>query len=147
MEAEKKSFDLASFSYLDEADIEILDVRGEKTGWVWTMAGPGHPLTVALTRKISDRYLKRQNEIQRAQVNNKNWKGEEETTEELFANSVEHLVTRTLRWSEMTMNGADFPCTPENVRKVLLRHGGVVYGQINAFTREEQSFTPRSDEN
>jgi len=144
METEKKSFSLSSFAYADESDVEIIDIHGHKTGWVWTIAGPGHPLTVAADRKNSDAYLKRERSKEAAQVNNRKWKSDDENAAELLAINVDYLVARTLRWSATTMDGADFPCTPDNARKMLSMPGGVFYRQINDFTKEEQSFIPRS---
>jgi hypothetical protein len=148
MDAEKKPFDLGALAYEDEADLEIVDANGRKTGWVWTFAGPGHPATIAIDNEQTARFVDRQNEIERTQVNGRKWKGGGETADTLRERGINYIVARLLRWSDMTMDGAPFPCTPDNVRKLLAdRRFGLVYDQANAFLIDEKSFTKRSPKN
>lgn len=145
MDTEKKPFDIAALAAADEAEMEIVDANGRKTGWVWTFAGPGHPATIAADNDQNARWLDREKAKEKAQVNGRKWKGSDETPDELRERSINYIVARLLRWSEMTMEGAAFPCTPENARKLLSdRRYGLVYDQANGFLIDEKSFTKRS---
>lgn len=145
METEKKPFDIGALAAADEADYEIVDGNGAKTGWVWTFAGPNHPATIAADKEQSERFIAREQAKERAQVNGRKWKGADETSDELRRRSIDYIVARVLSWSERPMDGADFPCTPDNVRKLLAdRRFGLLYDQANAFLLEERSFTKRS---
>lgn len=145
METDKKPFDLAALAATDEADLDIRDGDGRKTGWTWTFAGPAHPATIAIDNEQNARYVAREQAKERATVNGRKWKGDGETPEELRERSIAYIAARLLRWSELPMNGKPFPCTPENVRTLLGdRRFGHVYDQANGFLIEEKSFTRRS---
>ncbi len=145
MDTEKKPFDGSALAAIDEADLEILDLDGKKTGWIWTFAGPGHSATIAIDNEQNVRYIEREKAKERAQVNGRKWKGSDDTVDELRARSVDYIVARLLRWSDMVMGGEPFPCTPDNARKLLAdRRMFVVYDQANTFLIEEKSFTKRS---
>lgn len=145
MELDKKPFDIASLAATDEADLEVLDGNGNKTGWIWTFTGPGHPATIEIDNEQNARYVAREQAKERAQVNGRKWKGDGESPEELRERSINYVVARLLRWSDMTMDGAAFPCTPDNARKILSdRRFVLVYDQANTFLLEEKSFTKRS---
>lgn len=140
-----KKFDISSLAAVDEADLEILDGDGRKTGWVWTLAGPAHPVTVAIDNETNARHVARELAKERAQVNGRKWKGGEDTPEELRERAVNYIVARLLRWTDMEMEGQPFSCTPENARKFLSdRRFGAVYDQANTFLMEEKAFTKRS---
>lgn len=140
-----KSFDISSLASTDEADLEVLDSGGQKTGWVWTFAGPAHAATVAIDNETNARHVAREQAKERAQVNGKKWKGGEDSPEELRERSINYVVARLLRWTEMQMNGEAFPCTQENARTFLAdRRFGLVYDQANTFLMEEKAFTKRS---
>ena len=143
METERKPFDIAALAALDEADLEIIDGDGKKTGWIWTFSGPGHPATIAADNEQSARFIARETAKERAQVNGRKWKGDEESVEEIRARAINYIVARLLRWS-----GVDDPCTPDNARKLLAdRRMGLLYDQANGFLLEEKSFTRRSASN
>jgi hypothetical protein len=137
--------DLADFTLPGEAVLEIRKKNGERSGWRWRMAGPGHPATIAADDRQMKRFLDRSSEQERARVNGKKWKGDGETPEEMRARQVEYIVARVLGWNEdMTMGGSPFPCTPENVRTILANQGSDIYDQATEFLRDEQAFTKGS---
>lgn len=145
MDTDKKPFDITALAAADEADLEILDGQGNPTGWVWTFAGPSHPATIEIDNVQNARYVAREREKERAQVNGRKWKGGDETADELRQRSIDYIVARLLRWSEIAMGGEPFPCTPDNARKVLAdRKFGLLFEQANAFLIEDRSFTRRS---
>ncbi len=149
METEKaKPFDITALAAADEGDLHILDAAGKATGWVWTFAGPGHSTTIALDREQNTKFLQREQAKERAQVNGKKWKGDGQTVDEVRDGNIEYIAARLLRWNTIAMDGTDFPCTPENARKILSdRRYGLVFEQANDFLRDEKDFTKRSARN
>ncbi len=139
------AFDISNLAVAEEAGMEVLDLDGNGTGWIWTFAGPGHPATIEADRQQSQRFLNREAEKERAQVNNRKWKGDQPKPEERRAESVAYIVSRLLRWSEMTMGGQAYPCTPENASAVLLNPSmPTMLEQANAFLLADKSFSKRS---
>jgi len=142
------AFDIAALAAADEADCEIVDADGKKTGWVWTFAGPGHPATIAIDNEMNAYRLARDAAKEKAQANGRKWKGDgespEETAERLREQSVNYIAARLLRWSDIEMAGAPYPCTKENARAILSNRAmGVVIDQANAFLIDERSFIKR----
>lgn len=145
MDTDKKPFDISNLAAADEGDLHVLDGEGNKTGWIWTFAGPGHPATITIDREQNARFISRERDKERAQVNGKKWKGTDETPDELRGRTIAYIVARLLRWTDIEMEGGAFPCTPENARKILSdRRYGLVFDQANEFLREEKDFTKRS---
>ena len=146
METEKKKpFDIANLAAADEGEMHIVDGHDNKVGWTWTFAGPGHPATVAIDREQSARFIAREQAKERIRTNGKQWKGETETPEDLRQRTIDYIVARLLRWSEIELGGEPYPCTPDNARKILgdPRYG-LVFEQANAFLRDEKDFTKGS---
>ncbi len=138
-------FDIAALAATDEGFLPILDGKGKPTGWIWTFAGPGHPTTVALDRESNARFLQREQAKERVRVNGKKWAGDTETVEEVRDRNIAYIVGRLLRWSDIQMEGAPFPCTPENARRILVDpRYGLVLEQANDFLRDEKDFTKGS---
>ena len=139
------TFDISNLAVADEADMEVLDLDGNGTSWIWTFAGPGHPTTIEVDRKQSQRFLNREAEKERAQVNTRKWKGEQPKVDERRAESIAYVVSRLLRWSDMTMNGEPFPFSPDNAAVVLGNPSmPTLLEQANAFLLADKSFTKRS---
>ncbi len=148
METEKKSFDINKLRAVEEADMEIVDADGAGTGWVWTFAGPGHPITVEADRRQAQRYLDREAEKERSQVNFRKWKGEAPKVDDRRADGIAYIVARLLRWNEQQLNGEAYPCTPENAKALLSDPNmGLLYEQANAFLMADKSFSRRSAKN
>lgn len=148
MEAEKKPFDIATLAAADEAELEIIDADGQRTGWKLIFGGPGHPATIEIENANHAKMVARDNIKEKAQTNGRKWKGDGETPEEKAARlrqeSIDYIVARLLRW-ELPEGSAPFPCTPENARSVLgNRSMGLVYDQANAFLIDDRSFFKRS---
>lgn len=138
------AFDLSS---LDAADEAVMEVRanGNRTGWTWTFAGPGHPKTIELSNRFARDRLRREQAQEQAQVNGKKWKAPDETPDEVLDRNVSLVVARLLGWSPIQMSGADYPFTPDNAKALLMdRRKGQLLVQALEFLGEEQSFTKRS---
>lgn len=143
------AFDIATLVAADEADCEIVDADGKKTGWVWTFAGPGHPATIAIDNEMNAQRIARDAAKEKAQANGRKWKGDGETPEEaaerMREQSIGYIAARLLRWSEIEMAGVPYPHTKENARAILSNRAmGAVLDQANAFLIDERSFTRRS---
>jgi len=138
-------FNLDDFALQDESNLDLRNKFGEPSGWIWTLAGPGHPATVAADERLAKRNLAIQDEQEKARVNGRKWKGTGDSVDDVRERNIDYIVARLLRWSDgMTVEGSPFPCTPENARKVLLNPGLGVYEQVNTYLLDEKSFTPRS---
>lgn len=138
-------FSLDDFALENESDLNLRNKFGQPSNWIWTLAGPGHPATVAADDRQAKRQLALQEEQEKARANGRKWKGTGDTLEEVRERNIDYIVARLLRWSDgMTVDGSPFPCTPENARKVLLNPALGVYEQVNSHLLDEKSFTPRS---
>lgn len=139
------AFEINSLAVAEEADMEVVDAEGNGTGWILTFAGPGHPATIEADRKQSQRFLNREAEKERSQVNGRKWKGDQPKVDERRAEGIAYVVSRLLRWSEMTMNGEPFPFTPDNAAAVLGNPSmPMLFEQANAFLLADKSFSKRS---
>jgi hypothetical protein len=139
------AFDISNLAVADEADMEVLDLDGNGTTWIWTFAGPGHPATIEADRQQSQRFLNREAEKERSQVNGRKWKGDQPKVDERRAESIAYIVSRLLRWSDMTMSGHAYPFTPANAAAVLGNPAmPTLIEQANAFLLADKSFMPRS---
>lgn len=138
-------FDIAKLASLPEADMEIIDTDGHGTGWVWTFAGPGHPVTVEADRRQGQRFLEREAEKERSQVNGRKWKGAAEKIDDRRQSGIDYVVGRLLRWTDIELNGAAFPFSRDNAVQICSDPNfNLVYEQANAFLLAEKSFTKRS---
>ena len=139
------TFDLSKILSAKEAPMEVLDLAGNGTGWVWTFAGPGHPATIEADRASAQATLDREAEIERTQVNGRKWKGAAEKVDDRRARNIKYVVTRLIGWSDIEMNGAPFPCTPENAAAILGNPDmPTLYEQANTFLVSEKSFSKGS---
>ncbi len=138
------AFDISNLAAGEEADMEVLDLDGNGTGWLWTFAGPGHPTTIEADRKQTQRFLNREAEKERAQVNGRKWKGEAVDPDQRRSDSIAYVVSRMLRWSETTMGGQPYPFTHDNATAVLSDPSmpGLIE-QANAFLLADRSFSKR----
>lgn len=55
--------DIDDFLPLAEAEIELVGPGGKKTGWMVTLAGPGHPKREAASNEAARKALLRSKEI------------------------------------------------------------------------------------
>ncbi|MBR1198825.1 branched-chain amino acid ABC transporter [Bradyrhizobium sp. AUGA SZCCT0158] len=143
---ESADFDLASLDAQDEMTLDIIDPRsGKPTGWVWTFYGPGHTKTVELSDRISRRILSQAREKERARVNNKKWKGDDQTPDEVRGELIDVLVGRTKGFTPVKLNGELIEYSEAAARRILLDpRKGPVLNQISEFLRDDDSFLQRS---
>lgn len=144
---EKKSpaLDFDAFEAADTGMMEVLDARGNPTGWYWEFAGPGHPKTEALNNRFARERLHKQAQMEQAQVNGRKWKAEEGDPDDVRTKNIRDLVERLVGWSAVEIGGKDFPFTPENATEFLSHPKRIgVLTQAMEFIASERAFMPRS---
>ncbi|RKQ70116.1 hypothetical protein [Oceanibaculum indicum] len=139
-------FDIAA---LETVGTDVMTVRhpvtGAATDWKWTIAGPGHPVAEALRAEFEREQADRQRRIEMARVNGKKWKGDDEDPAETDRRHNQRAAKRVLEWTAVTVDGAPFPCTPENVMRIATEpRWRRVWGQFIEYLVDEKSFTKSS---
>lgn len=135
---------LDSFAAVDSAHMDVI-VGGRPSGWLWEFAGPGHEKALAQANRTARERLHRDRLIEQAQVNGRKWVAPEKTPTEVKAENVAYVVERLLGWSDIRIDGKDFPFTDANARMLLEdpRRAGVL-AQALEFLAADGSFTQRS---
>lgn len=141
------AFDLDDLAAIDQAELNIKRRDGTPTGWIWTIAGPGHPQTIALADKLTKEGFARSKAQEMARVNGKKWKGDDESAEQIVRRTAEALAGRVLGWTKVDFGGEPYPCTPENIVAILLdpHRGDTLVTQLSEFIGDERSFMKRSE--
>jgi hypothetical protein len=136
------NFDLSAMDAQDEAELVIKHpITLEPTGWVWTFYGPGHPVTAALSNRVAGVALKKAAARRQAQVNGKKWKEDEESLDQLRADQVDGIVTRTKGSTPIKLDGETIEYSPDAARALLLdRRKGWLLEQISEYLRDEANF-------
>ena len=115
-----------------QADVAIIGPDGapfvgaDGDQWRITIAGPTHPKGFAAEEAMRLRALRQLD-------------GRGETAEEYIDRVLEPLVTRTIGWTPVTLNGEPFVYSSENARK-LYRESDLVRKQVEVFIYRSASF-------
>lgn len=134
-------FDLSDLDSGDEATLAIKDSAGRVTTWIWTFFGPGHPKTVALSNRVSRKWLDEARAKEQAQVNGKKWKPEDRNLDDIRNENVSSIVERTKTFTPVKLNGVEIEFSPDKVRELLLDpKKGALLAQVSEFLREEENF-------
>lgn len=135
-------FDISSIATEDSAEMIINHpVTGAPTTWVWTIAGPGHPTSIAADRTASDETRREELLKEKARVNGRKWTGDFVDSAEQQRRNAVYFAKKVLGWTPVRINGADFPYSGANVVKVLLDpHYQSIYRQLIDFMIDEKSF-------
>jgi hypothetical protein len=139
---ETKAFDLSEVDVQDEGTLVIRHPKTlEPTGWIWIFYGPGHAVTAMLASRVAGAALKKAAARRQAQVNGKKWKEDEESLEQLRADQVDGIVTRTKSFSPIKLGDDTIEYSPDVARKLLLdRRKGWLLEQISEYLRDEANF-------
>jgi hypothetical protein len=145
-EAAQVAVDLMAILPADTATLEILKPGGtEGTGWIVTFAGPGHDKAVAWQNEQGKRNLRKQAQIEQAQVNGKKYKAEDRDVDDVRRDNVGWVVSRILDWTPVRL-GADPIRFSEAAATELFMQPRMAWAlnQMVEFLADERSFTPRS---
>ena len=136
------NFDLATMDAQDEAELVIKHPKTlEPTGWAWTFYGPGHAVTTALSNRVAGAALKKAAARRQAQVNGKKWKEDEESLDQLRADQVDGIVTRTKGFTPIKLDGQMIEYSADAAKALLLdRRKGWLLEQISEYLRDEANF-------
>jgi len=135
-------FDLSAVDAQDEGELVIRHPKTlQPTGWIWTFYGPGHPITVDLSNRVAQAALKRAAARRQAQVNGKKWKEDEESLDQLRAENVDNIVTRTKGFTPIKLDGQLIEYSADAARQLLLdRKKGWLLEQITDYLKDEANF-------
>jgi hypothetical protein len=137
-------FNLGLLDSLDTADLEVCHpATGQPTGWVITFAGPGHPQTVAFNERQLRKRMREEREKEQAKTNNRKWKGEDKSTEDVRAENLAALVDRIVGWTPVSINGQDIPFSREMAMQLFGDpRKGWLFSQALDFLVADDSFMP-----
>lgn len=117
-------FDLGSVTPVDTLEVAVPNPRtGKPTTWVWTIAGPAHPATIAAQEASHAAQVARL-ASQRQKVKSAVDAGHPvptfpETLEQIRDDSVSVLAPRVLGWTPVALNGATLDYSPTAVSDLL----------------------------
>lgn len=142
-----KSVSLSSLQSADTIEREIMWPGGvEGTGWIITLAGPGHPKTIALTELTARKNLKRQSAIEAAQVNGKKYKPPEMDVEEQRRDNVSSIVARIVSWRGLKENdeGPEIEFSEAKATEMFMDPKmGWVFWQLVEYLADDRAFMTR----
>lgn len=141
------AFDLDDFSTLETEDLNIVyPHNGEPSGWFWTLAGPSHPISIALANRQAEEANRMNRKRLDAVTNRRPYKEPSQSVDEVRLENVRAFSPRVLGWSDsISIRGELYSYSIENVEKILLDPVcGRIYTQLLVFFGDEQSFTKRS---
>ncbi len=117
-----------------------------RTGWVITLAGPGHPQTIELSDLSTRESLAKSAAIERAQVNGRKWKGDEdEQPEQARRKTVSRVCRRIVGWTPVDFGEGPISFSHENAVKLFMDpKKGSFYLQIVEFLTADAAFMPGS---
>jgi hypothetical protein len=102
--------DLTQFETQDTYDYTLVAPNGERTDIVLTLAGPTHPVRAAYERKATAKGLREFNRKGKASL--------PDDPDEIIEQQVERLVTFTLDWKNLSIDGADYIYSPKAAREL-----------------------------
>ena len=135
-------FDLSAVDAQDEGELAIRHPKTlAPTGWTWTFYGPGHQITVDLSNRVAQAALKRAAARRQAHVNGKKWKEDEESLDQLRAENVDNIVTRTKGFTPIKLDCQLIEYSAGAARQLLLdRKKGWLLEQITDYLKDEANF-------
>jgi hypothetical protein len=102
-------------------------------------------VTIAQSDRQAREVLRTARQKEQAAVNRKKWIEPERSPDDVREENVRLFGERVLGWTPVRLDGADYPFSQENVRKLLLDPAyGRVYNQLAQHFAADDSFTKRS---
>lgn len=143
------TFNLSALRALDTAPLDIKHpVTGDATGWIWTIAGPGHPQTLAHAEKKQREGLLEARMKEQAQVNRKKWRAEQKDPDEVREENVGNIAARVVNFTPviLTDGGPETKYSPQEAFRLLLDPAyGWLFAQVIEFLLDDAAFFQRSD--
>lgn len=138
-----EAIDLTGIIPQDQAVIEIKHAGTKKgTGWMITLAGPGHPKTQEWANENARKALRRQAQIEAAQANGKRYEPEERDPSDSRRENVEWVVSRIIDWTPIKIGGETFEFSDKAAAELLSRpEMGWAFAQIVEALADVRSFT------
>lgn len=120
----------------------------KRTGWNIVIAGPGHPKSIALSNEKERERLQKAQQIERAQVNGRKWKGDEDKQpQDSRREFISDLVGRIVSWTPVNFgDGAvefaegDVSAPKRAIDLLVQPKMGPYVGQIVDYLLDERSF-------
>ncbi|MDP3417850.1 hypothetical protein [Falsiroseomonas sp.] len=140
------SFDIADIVV---EDVSTLTIRHPQTNapttWQMQIAGPGHPVTLALQNEVAREQLQEQRAIEQARANGRKYKAPETDPEEDRARSMNRVARRIVGWTDVSLNGQPFPYSAENAAAIMTDpKRGWIATQVLDFFGADAAFIKRS---
>jgi hypothetical protein len=133
-------FDLGDFAAAQTSEMTVINpITKMPTTWVWTFAGPGHPDTVSLTRRLGMKAAAEANATEKA------WRSGREPkikdTSEQIEDNVLRVSGRALNFTPAKINGQDLRFSRAEAHRILKDPDfGWLWIQAWNFTREDDAF-------
>lgn len=143
----KKTVNLAGSLALDTMELNMcFPGTNQPTGWVLTLAGPGHPQTVELSDEMERKRLKKVADIERAQVNGRKYKGDEDLDpEESRRQTVTSICRRIVDWTPVDFGEGPIEFSLDNAVDAFMdRRKAAYFGQLVDKLNEEKAFMKAS---
>ena len=139
---ENMPVDLGGFLPNDTAQLHIvIPGTNKRTGWVVTMAGPGHAQSIALSNEASRKYLHTQALQEQARVNGRKWKADDKQADDQRREFIESLVGRIVDWTPVCIGSEVIKFTPASATAFLLRpYMGPYISQFTEFLLDDKAF-------
>lgn len=140
------AIDLGGIIPQDETTIEIMKPGGvEGSGWKITLAGPAHSKTQAWVTENARRSIRKQQQMEAAQVNGRKYKPEDRDVSDARRENVEWVVSRIVDWTPVKIGPETFAFSDSVAIDLLSRPTmGWAFNQIVEAIGDERSFTKAS---
>lgn len=145
------TLDLSALAPLESFKLEILKPGTSiPTGWVIELAGPSHPLTIAVAGEINRESLDKEKAIEFAQVNGRKWKTEQESADARVRANVTKVCRRIIGWTPAPtfkfVSAEPIAFSIEAAVDLFMRPElGSFFVQITDYLRGERAFIRPSD--
>lgn len=114
--------DLSAFMPDDTSELyTVVPGTNKRTGWVITLAGPGHAKTVAANNEASRKQLHREQMQENSRVNGRKYKAEDRQPEEQRREFIDGLVARIVTWTPVRIGAETFEFSDKTAADLLLR--------------------------
>ena len=136
-------FDLGSITAADTVPLTMRHpITRQATTWVLTLAGPGHPETLAVRNEATRERLEEERAKEVARANGRRWDGPEIDPDRDRAVGIARAARRIVGWSPVTINGVPFPYSRENAQALLTHpdHQWAADQIFNAFADDAAFF-------